>query len=78
MNRIIYKNPDSSVSVLIPTEEALLFATLEQIALKDVPEGLPFKMVNVSDIPTDRALRDYWKWDDTVTPDGVGRNSNEF
>ena len=35
--RIIYKNQDNSVSVLTPTQESLSFATIEQIAEKDVP-----------------------------------------
>lgn len=35
MKRIIYKNQDNSVSILIPTSEALSFATIEQIAEKE-------------------------------------------
>ena len=77
MNRVIYKNPDSTISVLIPTIEALSFATLEEIATKDVPEGLPFKLVKDTDLP-DRSTRKYWLWDDKITPDGVGGKSNEF
>ena len=77
LKRIIYKNTDNTVGVLIPTSEALNFATIEQIAIKDVPEGLPFKMINDSDLP-DRSTRKYWLWDDKITPDGVGGKSNEF
>jgi hypothetical protein len=33
--RVIFKNIDNSVSVLIPIKEALSFATIEQIAEKD-------------------------------------------
>ena len=33
--RVIYKNLNSSIGVLIPTEEALSFATIEQIAEKE-------------------------------------------
>lgn len=78
MQRIIYKNTDYTVGVLIPTEEALSFATIEQIAEKDVPKDLPYKIVNQSYIPTDRTYRDAWVWDDTITPDGFGGESNEF
>lgn len=77
-NRIIYKNMDGSVGVLIPTQEALSFATIEQIAEKDVPKDLPYKIVSVDDIPTDRTFRDAWEWDDTIEPDGFGGESNEF
>ena len=76
--RIIYKNLDNSVGVLIPTKEALNFATIEQIAEKDVPKKLPYKIVPVEDIPTDRTYREVWQWDDTIEPDGFGGESNEF
>ena len=76
--RIIYKNTDSSVGVLIPTQEALNFATIEQIAEKDVPKDLPYKIVQDTDIPSDRTYRDAWEWDNTIVPDGFGGISNEF
>ena len=76
--RIIYKNNDNSVGVLIPTQEALSFATIEQIAEKDVPKDLPYKIVSVDDIPSDRTYRDAWEWDNTIEPDGFGGESNEF
>ena len=76
--RIIYKNIDNSVGVLIPTEEVLSFATIEQIAEKDVPKDLPYKIVPISDIPTERTYRNAWEWDNTWIPDGFGGESNEF
>ena len=78
MKRIIFGNTDNSVGVLIPTEEALSFATIEQIAEKDVPFELPYKIVPTADIPTDRTQRDAWEWDNTIVPDGFGGESNEF
>lgn len=76
--RIIYKNIDNSVGVLIPTQEALSFATLAQIAEKDVPKDLPYKIVSVDDIPVDRTYRQAWTWDNTIEPDGFGGESNGF
>ena len=35
--RIIYKNTDNSIGIITPSDEALSFATIEQIAEKDVP-----------------------------------------
>jgi hypothetical protein len=78
MKRVIFKNLDNSVSVLIPTQEALSFATIEQIAEKDVPFELPYKIVPTTDIPTDRTYRNAWEWDNTWDPDGFGGESNEF
>jgi len=60
--RIIYPNDDGGVSILIPTPEYLEEHTIEELAAKDVPEGKPFKIVDVSDIPTDRTFRDAWEY----------------
>lgn len=35
---------------------------MEWIAAKDVPEGKPYKIVDVSDIPEDRTFRDAWEY----------------
>ena len=72
MKRIIYKNTDNTVSVVIPTDEALNFMTIEQIANKDVPTGLKYKIVDVSEIPSDREFRNAWTIDEAELTDGVG------
>jgi len=62
MNRIIYPNDDGGVSILILSPEALETMTIEEIALKDVPAGKPFKIVDVSEIPSDRTFRNAWEY----------------
>ena len=62
MKRIIYKNPDNSVSIIVPSPEALQSMTIEQIALKDVPANTPYKIVDVSEIPSDRTFRNAWEY----------------
>jgi hypothetical protein len=77
--KIIYQNQDKSIAVLTPTQEALSFATIQQIAEKDVPHNLPYWIVEDSAIPTDRTYRDAWEIDETLgEPDGFGEESNEF
>jgi hypothetical protein len=76
--RIIYKNADGGVSVITPTQEALDLYGIEAIALKDVPTGKPFKIVDASEIPTDRTMRSAWTIDAAELTDGVGAESNEF
>jgi hypothetical protein len=78
MNRIIYKTDEGGVAVIIPTQEALDIWGIEAIALKDVPAGKPFKIVDASDIPTDRSERAAWTVDETDLTDGFGGESNEF
>ena len=48
------------------------------IALKDVPAGVPFKIVDASDIPEDRTFRAAWEADPATLTDGIGAPSNEF
>ena len=68
--RIIYKNTDGSVSVIVPITNSGL--TVEQIAKKDVPTGLKYKIVDVSEISSDRTFRDAWTIDEAELTDGVG------
>jgi hypothetical protein len=53
--RIIYKTNDGGVAVIIP-------AVSVELAMKDIPEGKPYKIVDVADIPTDRTFRDAWEY----------------
>ena len=70
-NRIIYKNDNGGVSIIVPAPNTNL--TVEEIAAKDVPTGKPYKIVDVSDIPTDRTARDNWTVDEADLTDGVGQ-----
>ena len=54
--RIIYSNPDGSVAVIIPTGEL----TIEEVAAKDVPEGVAYEIVTTDEIPSDRTFRGAW------------------
>jgi len=60
--RIIFPNDEGGVSILIPAEEYLNSHTIEELAAKDVPEGKPYKIVDVADIPTDRTFRNAWEY----------------
>lgn len=77
--KIIFKNQDNSIGIITPTDEALSFATIEQIAEKDVPYNLPYWIVPTSNIPTDRTFREAWEIDESFgEPDGFGGENNEF
>lgn len=79
MNKIIFKNLDGSIGIITPTYEALSFATIKQIAEKDVPFELPYWIVDTSIIPTDRTFRSAWEIDESFgNPDGFGGELNEF
>lgn len=58
--RVIYPTDDGGVAVIVPAADCGL--TIEQIAAKDVPAGKPYKIVDVSDIPSDRTFRAAWEY----------------
>jgi hypothetical protein len=61
--RIIYPNDDDGVAVVIPAPG------IEQTeALKAVPTGKPYLVLDVNDMPTDRTFRDAWTADFTDAP----------
>jgi hypothetical protein len=78
MNRIIFQNDEGGVSVIIPTQEALDAHSIQAIAIKDVPAGKPFKIVDAADIPSDRTFRAAWTVSVLELTDGIGGESNEF
>jgi hypothetical protein len=67
--RIIYKNTDGTIGIIIPADCGL---TVEQIAQKDVPTGYKYKIVDVSEVSNDREFRDAWTIDEAELTDGVG------
>lgn len=71
--RIIYPNENGGVSIVVPTGEL----ELAEVARKDVPAGVAYKIVDVADIPEDRTFRNAWEADFT-NPDGVGIGSDAW
>lgn len=58
--RIIYKNNENGVSIIIPSPE--WGGSMEELAAKDVPSGAPYKIVDASEIPSDRTFRNAWEY----------------
>ncbi len=57
--RIVYQNDEGGVSIIVPADCGL---TIEEIAVKDVPTGKAYNIVDVLEIPTDRTFRGAWTW----------------
>jgi len=57
--RIVYSTPDGGVAIVIPSGEL----SIEETIAKDVPEGVPYQIVDVSEIPTDRTFRNAWEYE---------------
>jgi hypothetical protein len=56
--RIIYPTAEGGVAVIVPAPGCGL--TVDEIAAKDVPRGVPYQIVNATDIPADRTFRNAW------------------
>jgi hypothetical protein len=54
--RIIYPTDDGGVAVIIPAESV-------EAAMKDIPAGKPYKIIDAADVPADREFRNAWTAD---------------
>ena len=65
-SRIIFQNESGGVSVIVPTSSV-------ELALKDVPEGVPYEIVSTDDIPSDRFFRNAWIADGAAVAVDLGK-----
>jgi hypothetical protein len=68
--KIIYNQENGNIAVLHPAPN--WSGTMEELAQKDVPTGLKYKIVEDSAIPDDLTFRDAWEIADSELTDGVG------
>jgi hypothetical protein len=54
--KIIYQNNEGGISVIHPTGEL----SIEEVAAKDVPQGVAYEIVEDDAIPSDRFFRNAW------------------
>jgi hypothetical protein len=73
MQAIIYPN-ETTVSFIRPLSDA---HSIQEIARKDVPFGVPYRIIDAALIPADRTYREAWTADFSA-PDGVGLGQNRW
>jgi hypothetical protein len=77
MTQVIIYNQDNGIpAVSMPTQEALDAHGIMAIAVKDVPAGKKFKIIDAADLPTEP--QETWVIDEADLTDGVGGVSSEF
>jgi hypothetical protein len=77
MSQVIIYNQDNGIpAVVVPTQEALDIWGIEAIAIKDVPAGKPYKIVDAAELPD--APQETWTVDEADLTDGFGGESNLF
>lgn len=64
---------EGGLCIVIPSGEL----PLEDVCLKDVPAGVPYKIIDVSDLPPSREYRNAWEAD-MSNPDGYGIGSEAW
>jgi len=76
----LYKSKLGTVATAVATPEMLEKYTIEEVALKDTPDGEPFWIVNEEDYPTDDTFYDAWELDLDVLgePAGYGMSYEEW
>ena len=68
MKKIIFPN-EIGIAIVHPTSEV----SFEQTALRCVPTGVKYKIIDHTDLPADRDFRNAWEYDfDKNGHDGVG------
>ena len=77
--KIVYSQDNGIAAVIIPCGEGVEINpatgkpfTIDEIAKKDVPTGKKYKIIEDSDVPTDRSFRNAWTVDESNLTDGVG------
>jgi len=76
--KIIYKTDDGGVAVISLSSSILDKYSINDIAAKEVPSGKPYKIVDETDMPSDRTFRDAWEVDASILTDGVGAEHDMF
>jgi len=60
MKKILFTNQEGGLSIVTPNPSY----SMEDVIASSVPEGVEYTIVDVSEIPTDRAFRNAWEFKD--------------
>ena len=58
MKKIVYKT-ETGIAIITPARSI-------QEAMKDIPKGAEYKIIDESELPQDRTYRNAWKYDLTI------------
>ena len=75
--KVVYKETDGTVAIIHTVANSINPSTgqqwtVEELAKKDVPTGSKYKIIEDSDLPSNRNFRDAWVVDESDLTDGVG------
>jgi hypothetical protein len=67
--KVIAYTLNEQLVIIYPTN----FLPIKEVAKKDVPHGIPYKILDITDLPSNSLFRDAWELD-ISEPDGYGAN----
>lgn len=59
---VIYPTDEGGVAVIVPAPNFVAEHGIEAVAAKDVPVGKPYKIIDMSEVPSDRTFRNAWEY----------------
>ena len=73
--KIIYQEPTGGIAIIVPVEGCGL--SIEQIAAKDTPYGIPYIICADGDLPADWSTSAAWEADFS-SPSGIGMGAQRW
>lgn len=73
---IVYLDDSGRAAVIVPAEWAVENYGIHAVAVKDVPQGKPFRILDVADLP--EGPQEEWVIDPAMLTDGTGGAGTEF
>lgn len=78
MEIILYEDADGNTAVCTPTAEILELFSIEDVAKKDVPSGVPFRIISHDTVPGGLSGVHKRKFPPAFFSSGVGDSTSEF
>lgn len=69
---IIFQPASGPLAIFTPSPGVTVSAAL---GAQITPKGLPFKIIDASEVPTDKTFRAVWEWDGDLSTDNDGVGS---
>jgi hypothetical protein len=73
---VIYKDPDTDIIAIFWRADERF--TIDEVAKRVTPEGVKYKIVKESDLPTTDIFQETWEYDFENSYDGVGVSEEDW
>jgi hypothetical protein len=77
-NKVAVYVHEERLFVLHPAQEFVDKYGMDVLCKRDIPPGVPYKIVDKDSLPTYDEFRMAWEVDESLLTDGIGSNSTDF